>query len=165
MTIRWAVFVFRTTGDNSIRTLAARLHYLQAISGDRLARLPLELRLRGKSTRQSHGTPIFYVDITVHSGLGQEDALLAARQLEETRQASGFDQSALDQAARQGFNNGVFEDNEEDTRAIVEEFFPSLEDQHSHRELQAQLAAPDKPSLAQKLEAQASRHKDRPSVQ
>jgi hypothetical protein len=44
-------FVFRTTGYNSIRTLAARLHYLQAISGDRLACLPLELRLRGKSSR------------------------------------------------------------------------------------------------------------------
>ena len=56
-------FVFRTTGFNSIRTLAARLHYFQAISGNRLACLPLELRLRGKSTRQSHGTPIFYVDI------------------------------------------------------------------------------------------------------
>ena len=38
-------FVFRTTGFNSIRTLAARLHYFQAISGNRLACLPLELRL------------------------------------------------------------------------------------------------------------------------
>ncbi len=41
-------FVFRTTGFNSIRTLAARLHYFQSISGNRLACLPLELRLRGK---------------------------------------------------------------------------------------------------------------------
>ncbi len=73
-------FVFRTTGYDSIRTLAARLHYLQAISGNRLACLPLELRLRGKSTRQSHGTPIFYVDITVRSGLSLEDALLEAKQ-------------------------------------------------------------------------------------
>ena len=53
-------FIFRTTGYNSIRTLAARMHYLQAISGNRLACLPLELRIRGKSTRQSMGTPIFY---------------------------------------------------------------------------------------------------------
>ncbi len=52
-------FVFRTTGFNSIRTLAARLQYFSAISGNRLACLPLELRLRGKSTRQRHGTPIF----------------------------------------------------------------------------------------------------------
>ncbi len=43
-------FVFRTTGFNSIRTLIARLQYFRAISGDRLACLPLELRLRGKST-------------------------------------------------------------------------------------------------------------------
>ncbi|OPK10064.1 hydrolase or metal-binding protein, partial [Pseudomonas sp. VI4.1] len=158
-------FVFRTTGYNSIRTLAARLHYLRAISGNRLACLPLELRLRGKSTRQSHGTPIFYVDITVRSGLSLEDALLAAKQLEENRQAAGFDQSALDHAARQGFNNGAFEDSEEDTGAIVEEFFPAIEDQPSPVEPQVQLAAPAKPSLAQKLESQAVRHHSRPSAQ
>ncbi|NWA68526.1 hydrolase or metal-binding protein [Pseudomonas reactans] len=158
-------FVFRTTGYNSIRTLAARLHYLQAISGDRLACLPLELRLRGKSTRQSHDTPIFYVDITVRSGLSLEDALLEAKQLDETRQVSGFNQSALDHAARQGFNNGAFEDSEEDTGAVVDEFFPAIEDQPSHVEPQAQLAAPTKPSLAQKLESQATRHNGKPTAQ
>lgn len=158
-------FVFRTTGYNSIRTLAARLHYLQAISGNRLACLPLELRLRGKSTRQSHGTPVFYVDITVRSGLSLEDALLEAKQLEETRQAAGFDQNALDHAARQGINNGAFEDSEEDTGVIVEEFFPAIEDQPSPEEPQAQLAAPAKPSLAQKLELQAKRHNGKPTVQ
>ena len=158
-------FVFRTTGFNSIRTLAARLQYFSAISGNRLACLPLELRLRGKSTRQSHGTPIFYVDITVRSGLSLEDALLEAQQLEETRQAAGFDQSALDHAARQGFNNGAFEDSEEDTGAIVEEFFPSIEDQPSPLEPKAQPAAPAKPSLAQKLESQATRHNGKPTVQ
>ena len=158
-------FVFRTTGFNSIRTLAARLQYFSAISGNRLACLPLELRLRGKSTRQSHGTPIFYVDITVRSGLSLEDALLEAQQLEETRQAAGFDQSALDHAARQGFNNGAFEDSEEDTGAIVEEFFPSIEDQPSPLEPKAQPAAPAKPSLAQKLDSQATRHNGKPTVQ
>ena len=158
-------FVFRTTGYNSIRTLAARLQYFSAISGNRLACLPLELRLRGKSTRQSHGTPIFYVDITVRSGLSLENALLEAKQLEETRQAAGFDQSALDQAARQGFSNGAFEDNEEDTGTIVEEFFPAIEDQPSPVEPHAQLAAPANPSLAQKLESQAVRHHSRPSAQ
>ena len=156
-------FVFRTTGYNSIRTLAARLHYLQAISGNRLACLPLELRLRGKSTRQSHGTPIFYVDITVRSGLSLEDALLEAKQLEETRQAAGFEQSALDHAARQGFNHGAFEDSEEDSRAIVEEFFPAIEDQLAPVEPEGQRAAPAKPSLAHKLKLQGARHNSRPA--
>jgi len=151
-------FVFRTTGFNSIRTLAARLQYFSAISGNRLACLPLELRLRGKSTRQSHGTPIFYVDITVRSGLRLEDALLEAKQREETRQAAGFDQSALDYAARQGFNNGTFEDSEEDTGAIVEEFFPAIENQPNTVFPQTQRAEPTKPSLAQKLESRATRH-------
>ncbi|MHC8402925.1 recombination directionality factor [Pseudomonas sp. MDT1-17] len=158
-------FVFRTTSYNSIRTLAARLHYLQAISGNRLACLPLELRLRGKSTRQSHGTPIFYVDITVRSGLSLEDALLEAKQLEETRQTAGFDQSTLDHAARQGFNNGAFEDSEEDSGAIAEEFFPAIQDQLCPVEPQGQRAAPAKSSLAQKLESQVTRLNSKPTVQ
>lgn len=67
---------------------------------------------------------------TVRSGLGLEDAL-EAKQLEETRQAAGFDQSALDDTALEGFRNGAFEDSQEDTSAIVEEFFPTIEDQSS----------------------------------
>lgn len=95
-----------------------------------------------------------------------EDALIAAKQLEETRQAAGFDQSALDQAARQGFNNGAFEDTVAETDAIVEEFFPVIEDQPSRIELPPPPpAAPAIPSLAQELESRASQHKSRSSVQ
>lgn len=152
-------FVFRTTGFNSIRTLAARLQYLQAISGNRLACLPLELRLRGKSTRQSHGTPIFYADITVRSGLTLEEALIAAQQTNDSRIAAGFDQTALDNAARLGFSNGAFEDSEEDAGAIVEEFYPATADDESNHEVPTQRSATAaKPSLAAKLESKAQQN-------
>jgi len=117
-------FVFRTTGYNSIRTLTARLSYLQALSGDRLSCLPLELRLRGKSTRQSHGTPIFYVDLTLRSGIDMEAALQQARQLDQARQEAGFNQQALDAAAQQGLVNGAFEDSEDEAHQVLEEFYP-----------------------------------------
>ena len=117
-------FVFRTTGFNSIRTLSARLAYFQAISGNRLAYLPLELRLRGKSTRQSMGTPIYYVDLTVRSGVFVEDALTEAKRLEADRQEAGFEQVALETAARQGFSNGAFEESDEEGDSVVEEFYP-----------------------------------------
>ena len=148
-------FVFRTTGFNSIRTLAARLQYFQAISGNRLACLPLELRLRGKSTRQSHGTPIFYVDLTVRGGMDMAKALLAANELDAQRQAAGFDQAALDEAAQRGFGNGAFEDSEEDAGAVAEEFYPT-EESPSPAINTPQRSA--KPSLAEKLDAQAQRH-------
>ncbi|TBV17403.1 hypothetical protein [Stutzerimonas kirkiae] len=153
-------FVFRTTGFNSIRTLVARLQYFRAISGDRLACLPLELRLRGKSTRQSHGTPIFYVDITVRSGMAVEEALHAARQLDESRQAAGFDQAALDAAARQGFGNGTFEEDSEDGGSVVEEFFPEAITPPNQPE-----ASAARPSLAEKLESQARRNTHSPAIQ
>jgi hypothetical protein len=117
-------FVFRTTSFNSIRTLVARLQYFKAISGNRLSCLPLELRLRGKSTRQSHGTPIYYVDITVRESQKMEVALGEAAQVAETRQAAGFNQDALEEAARLGLNNGAFEEGDDEGVSIVEEFFP-----------------------------------------
>ncbi|MEB0007241.1 hydrolase or metal-binding protein [Pseudomonas sp. RTB3] len=148
-------FVFRTTGFNSIRTLAARLHYLQAISGNRLACMPLELRLRGKSTRQSHGAPIFYVDITVRSGLSLEEALIETKHTDESRRNAGFDQSALDRAAQQGFSNGAFEYTEDDTTAIVEEFFP-LTETDPITSPDPSRSRPTKPSLTEKLESLAA---------
>ncbi|QRY76913.1 hydrolase or metal-binding protein [Pseudomonas sp. PDNC002] len=148
-------FVFRTTGFNSIRTLTARLHYFQAISGNRLACLPLELRLRGKSTRQSHGTPIFYVDLTLRSGMGMEEALLSAKQLDATRLAAGFDQAALDATASQGLGNGAFEDSEEDGGAVIEEFYPVTAEPSSPQEPSSGLPQAVRSSLADKLEAQA----------
>ncbi|PYC25610.1 hydrolase or metal-binding protein [Aquipseudomonas alcaligenes] len=145
-------FVFRTTGFNSIRTLTARLHYFQAISGNRLACLPLELRLRGKSTRQSHGTPLFYVDLTMRSGLSMEETLAQAQQLDQRRQAAGFDQSALDAAARSGLGNGAFEDSGEDAGAIVDEFFPPTEPAQTASET----SSPKHTTLVTKLESLSS---------
>jgi hypothetical protein len=117
-------FIFRTTGFNSIRSLAARLRYFQALSGNHLSALPLELRLRGKSTTQSHRAPIYYVDLTVRPGSTLAQALQAAHVEVQARQASGFDQTALDQAAREGFAAGAFEESVEEGAAVVEEFCP-----------------------------------------
>jgi hypothetical protein len=117
-------FIFRTTSYNSIRTLAARLHYFSAVSGNLLACLPLELKLRGKSTTQSFRSAIYYVDLSVRTGNSLEDAIVQARELDTRRRTAGFDQAALDIAARVGFANGAFEDSIEEGSAIAEEFYP-----------------------------------------
>ncbi len=117
-------FIFRTTGFNSIRTLAARLSYYQAVSGNLLACLPLELRLRGKSTTQSHRSAIYYVDLVVREGMTLEQAIADARQTDSRRKEAGFNQLALDEAAKLGFGNAAFEFNEEEIPEIIEEFYP-----------------------------------------
>jgi hypothetical protein len=118
-------FIFRTTSYNSIRTLAARLHYFSAVSGNLLACLPLELKLRGKSTTQSYRSAIYYVDLGMRSGSTLEAAIIEARELDARRKAAGFDQQSLDTAAHAGFSNGAFEDSDEDAAAVVDEFFPA----------------------------------------
>ncbi len=120
-------FVLRTTGFNTIRTLATRLRYFHAASGGKLSTLPLELRLRGKSTQQSFGTPIYYVDLTVRHGMGLTEAVALARTEWEARRAAGLDQAALDAQARHGLSLGAFEESAEEAGTIVEEFFPPME--------------------------------------
>jgi hypothetical protein len=117
-------FVFRTTSYNSIRTLSARLQYFSAVSGGLLACLPLELKLRGKSTAQSYRSAIYYVDLGVRAGISLEEAIVQARELDARRREAGFDQVALDAAARVGFANGAFEDSIEERAAVAEEFYP-----------------------------------------
>ena len=125
-------FVFRTTGFNSIRTLSARLRYLFAVSGGLLAGLPLELRLRGKSTTLSHRTPIYYVDLTLRSGASLAQVVALARQERVQQAALGLDQAALDEAARQGLALGEFEESEEEGVEVVEEFYPEPGTEGAH---------------------------------
>ena len=118
-------FVLRTTGFNTIRTIAARLRYLHALSGGLLSTLPLELRLRGKSTTLSRRAPIYYVDLTLRGDTTLAQAVAAARTEWDARKAAGMDQAALEDAARSGLALGEFEDSEEDGAAVVEEFYPA----------------------------------------
>lgn len=147
-------FIFRTTGYNSIRTLSARLYYFQAISQNLLSCLPLELRLRGKSSRQSYGQPIFYVDLTLRTGQSLEASLEAARGLHQARLQMGFDQNTLDQAAHEGFNRGLFEDTEEDTPPVLEELYP---EEAPEKPVEAQKASNPSNPITQVLEARLKR--------
>ena len=116
-------FIFRTTGFNSIRTLAARLNYYYAASGGLLSCLPLQLTLRGKSTTQSYRTPVYYVDLTLREGISLNEAIQSAQQIDEQSKAAGFYQEALDFMARKGFENTKFEVNGEEGMDVVDEFF------------------------------------------
>jgi hypothetical protein len=117
-------FVFRTTGFNSIRTLATRLKYFHAVCGGHLSCLPLELRLRGKSTTRSHRTAVFYVDLVGRTGMTLAEILYAGKKLQDERQAAGFDQAALENAAREGLERGAFEESGEEGAVVVDEFYP-----------------------------------------
>jgi len=116
-------FVFRTTGFNSIRTLTARLQYFEAVSGGNTRYLPLQLKLRAKSTTQSHRAPVYYVDLCLRDGISLEDAVSQAVAEAAKSEQAGVGIKALEQVARTGLSNGSFEDSEDDVPAIVEEFY------------------------------------------
>jgi len=116
-------FVFRTTGYNSIRTLAARLRYFHAISGGNLSTLPLELKLRGKSTTQSHRTPIYYVDLTLRADQSMKEAVIHAREEAQAQANLGINQAELDKVAQAGLMNAQFEYSEDEGLQVTEEFY------------------------------------------
>lgn len=154
-------FIFRTTSYNSIRTLAARLHYFSAVSNNLLACLPLELKLRGKSTTQSYRSAIYYVDLGVRTGSKLEAAITEARELDARRKAAGFDQQALDTAAHAGFSNGAFEESIEESAAVAEEFYPAeTGDGGSHGDAHVgdhgETPATTRPSLQNRLDRRAA---------
>lgn len=152
------VFVFRTTGYNSIRTLAARLRYYQALSGGVLASLPLALKLRGKSTTQSHRAPIYYVDLTTRDEQTLEDAILGARAVARERKERGIDQAALDEAARAGFGLAAFDFDEDEGAQVVEEFMPEGAADQQHPEAASNEGTPNglKAKLDQRARSQAA---------
>ena len=117
-------FIFRTTGFNSIRTLAARMNYYHAASGGLLSCLPLQITLRGKSTTQSYRQPVYYVDLTLREGINLNDAIAQAKQIDEQSKQAGFYQEALDFTARKGFANAIFEINSEEDSHVIDEFYP-----------------------------------------
>ena len=119
----FGTFVFRTTGFNSIRTLAARLSYYHAASNGLLSCLPLQLTLRGKSTTQSYRTPVYYVDLTLRDGIHLQEAIQTAKEIDQKSKLSGFNQVALDQTALLGYENLQFLVSGEGDADLVEEFY------------------------------------------
>ena len=117
-------FIFRTTGFNSIRTLTAKLRYFEAVSGGTTRYLPLLLKLRGKSTTLSHRSPVYYVDLCLRENVTLEEAVVQAKAEAQRQAEAGIDVAALEVAAREEIAHGAFEDSEEDTPAILEEFYP-----------------------------------------
>lgn len=146
-------FVFRTTGFNSIRTLAVRLRYFHAVSGGLLSAMPLELRLRGKSTTQSRRAPIYYVDLTVRGGMKLTEAIGFAKAQAQERIECGFDQAGLDDAARACLSEGGFEETSEEMGAVLEEFFPP---ENTEPEQEAGTAVTVSNGLADKLRRRGS---------
>ncbi|MGL4585472.1 MAG: hydrolase or metal-binding protein [Acinetobacter ursingii] len=119
----FGTFIFRTTGFNSIRTLAARLSYYHAASNGLLSCLPLQLILRGKSTTQSYRQPVYYVDLTLRDGVDLQSAIQIAQEIDQQSKGVGFNQAALDQMARQGFANAQFDVDVDEGVELLEEFY------------------------------------------
>ncbi|MDC7700308.1 recombination directionality factor [Vogesella indigofera] len=120
-------FIFRTTGYNSVRTLAARLKYFEALSGGLTHYLPLLLRLRAKTTTQSYRTPVYFVDLTLRDGDDLAKVVAQAKVEAEQALEAGIDSVQLEAVAKQLLQNGQFEDTEEEVPQLLEEFYPDTE--------------------------------------
>lgn len=81
------------------------------------------------------------------------EAISSAKLQSAERNVLGFDQAALDEAARQGFAAGAFEESEEEGAAVVEEFYP---DEFEVGSPGKTASTGTKPGLADKLNQKAA---------
>ena len=140
-------FIFRTTGYNSVRTLAARLNYFEAVSGGLTRYLPLTLRLRAKSTTQSYRTPVYYVDLTLRDELTLTEAVSQARQKAMQDEEAGLTIGEMEAVARALLRNGQFEEVDEEVPMLLEEFYPQGEEASISEADAAALAAQPAPAV------------------
>lgn len=82
------------------------------------------------------------------------EAIAGARADDEHRKGAGFDQVALEDAARQGFANGAFEESEEEGADLVEEFYP---DESGSNQQSSSMGSGKKPALGEKLHHKAAK--------
>lgn len=113
-----ASFIFRTRGWNSVRALRGRLAYFSALCGGHLSGLPLMLRLRAKSTPQSYGTPIFYLDLTLPHGVSEFDAIKMARAHREEELGSEYPRALIEDTMLRLLGNGDIEETEEEAAEL-----------------------------------------------
>ena len=90
----------------------------------------------------------------MRSGVSLNAAIEQAHALAAERLASGFDQTALDGAARLGFANGSFEDAPDEVEQIVEEFYP----EEAGSAAEPSLAAANAPAFATNQRAHRGAH-------
>ncbi len=122
-------FMYRTAGWNSLKTLQAKLNYFYGLANGKLAGLPLELVMRGKSTAQSMGTTFFYLDLVLRTGYTMPKAVKHAREFQQEWEDAGISRDAFEEMARQGIANGMFEDSPDEINSVLEEFFPEVSDE------------------------------------
>ena len=83
------------------------------------------------------------MDLTLREGIDLQSAIHTANQIDQQSKQSGFNQEAIDQIARQGFANGLFEMDIEEGLDVVDEFYTSdegiKEDVISHVRIQDEL--------------------------
>lgn len=90
----------------------------------------------------------------MRSGVSVEEALTEAKRLAADREFAGFDQCALEKAARLGLANGVFEESEDEGDSVVEEFYPEEDGTQTTGSVSTPTVTP---SLVDKLDDQAKR--------
>jgi hypothetical protein len=82
-----------------------------------------------------------------------EESIADAQKLDARRKDCGYDQRALDEAGKKGFDNAVFEFSEEETPEIIEEFYPAAtDDGGAANEATNQSVVNQKPTLKDKLD-------------
>lgn len=120
-------FVFRTSGYNSVRTLIYKLQGFYSLFNGKMRGIPFSLVMRAKSTAQSMGQPVYYLDLVLR-GKTQQEAMQIANDTAKLESEVGMAQAEFEETMLAGLKNSAFLETDEDGIDIVEEFFNDNDD-------------------------------------
>lgn len=111
------LFILRSSGFNTIRALRSRLVAYRALFGS-LVGLPLNLVMRAKSSKGSHQSTFYYLDIEL-----QKDLVSSAKAVQEYRAhmaEAGLNQDAFEEACVSLLEGNPVEELSEDSLELEE---------------------------------------------
>ena len=122
-------FVLRTTSWNSLQRLASRLNELYALTGGRIAGMPMMLTMNDKTSKASMYEPFQFVDLVPRPGSSLIKAIGEAVAFQEAYEDAGLNLEALEECLRSGLEQSRLSDEIEDFEEFLSdgEFFGAVQ--------------------------------------
>lgn len=108
------VFALRTTSWNSLAYLGIRLTELAALTGNKIAGMPMMLVVRDKTSSLSYREPFYFADLVTRPGQTLLSAIKEARDYQSTLADAGLSLENMEKAVLAGLANGGFADEIDD---------------------------------------------------
>ena len=108
------LYILRSASYHSLRYLASKILYLTTLTGGNVAGMPMDLVLRGRTSRASCGRPFWIYDLDLPKNKSLKDVFEESQKYQKEMTDAGFSIAAAENALLAGIEHGIFSEDDED---------------------------------------------------